>query len=53
MMKKTLEIMMKEECLNRDCVVSKNSEGLNIFNIEMVQYILLDMEKQLRVDFGS
>ena len=30
---KTLEIMMKEECLNRDCVVSKNSEGISIFSI--------------------
>ena len=30
---KTLEIMMKEECLNRDGVVSKNSEGLSIFSI--------------------
>ena len=30
---KTLEIMMTEECLNRDCIVSRNSEGLNIFSI--------------------
>ena len=30
---KTLEIMMTEECLNRDCVVSRNSEGFNIFSI--------------------
>ena len=30
---KTLEIMMTEECLNRDCIVSRNSEGLSIFSI--------------------
>ena len=30
---KTLEIMMTEECLNRDCIISRNSEGLNIFSI--------------------
>ena len=30
---KTLQIMMTEECLNRDCIISRNSEGLNIFSI--------------------
>ena len=31
---KTLEIMMSEECLNRDCVVARNSEGYSIFSIK-------------------
>ena len=30
---KTLSTMMEEECLNRDCNVSKNSDGLSIFSL--------------------
>ncbi len=30
---KTLGTMMDEECLNRDCNVSKNSDGLSIFSL--------------------
>ena len=31
---KTLETMMSEECLNRDCVVARNSDGYSIFSIK-------------------
>ena len=31
---KTLETMMSEECLNRDCVVERNSDGYSIFSIK-------------------
>ena len=30
---KTLDTMMSEECLNRDCVVERNSDGYSIFSI--------------------
>ena len=30
---KTLSTMMEEECLNRDCSVSKNSDGWSIFSL--------------------